>query len=405
MHALARSIQTFGFNAPILIDKNGMIVCGHGRLEAAKLLKLDKIPVIGLYDLSADKVRAYMIADNKLTDRSAWDDHEIALHLKELSELCPDFEIEVTGFETPEIDIRIQSITDQPLKDADDDYEPPAMPVVSREHDVWFLGDHVAVCGSALDERAYDYLPDGARAAAVFTDPPYNVKIGGNVSGLGKRQHREFVQASGEKTPAEFTDFLASALKFAQAHTCEGAILYVCMDWRHLEELIAAGRICLLELLNVCVWVKTNGGMGSFYRSKYELVFVFRNGGGPHRNNVQLGRFGRNRNNVWLYPGANVPGKGREKPLDFHPTPKPIALVADALLDSTARGDWVLDPFLGSGTTLLAAERTGRKAYGIELDPIYVDTVVQRWQNATGRVAYHQSGKSFAEMAVERVGP
>lgn len=399
VRALARSIQAFGFNAPILVDANMQVIAGHGRLEAARHLHLTMIPIICLDDLSEVQARAYMLADNKLADRSTWDEPLLAAHLKELSEMSLDFEIEATGFEAPEIDLRIQSLDEQAL-DAADDFEESKGPAVTRPGDCWLLNDHILCCGSALDPAVYARFPDEAKAAAVFTDPPYNVPINGHVSGRGRIKQREFLQASGEMTIPAFTAFLTDALRLAAGRSMESALIYCCMDWRHLHEVQMAGQACGLEMINLCVWVKTNGGMGTLYRSRHEMVFVFRNGSGPHRNNVQLGRFGRNRTNVWHYPGANVPAAGNL--LQYHPTPKPVGLVADALLDCTVRSDYVLDPFLGSGTTLLAAERTGRKALGVELDPLYVDTAIVRWQKMTRGKAKLLNGETFAEVKAER---
>lgn len=403
--AIARSIESFGFNAPILVDRNMKILAGHGRLEAAKLLKLDTVPVIGLDDLTEAQAKAYMLADNKLTDRSTWNLEIVAIHLQELSEMALDFDIEDTGFELPEIDLLIQGLGEQPAASEDDEFEVEQGPAVSQIGDLWLLGDHRLYCGSALDPEAYATLMGAEQAAAVFTDPPYNVKIDGHVSGLGAVRHREFAMAAGEMSARQFTDFLVQSLGLAQGHSQPGAVIYSCMDWRHVKELAAAGVMLGLEHLNICVWVKTNGGMGSFYRSQHELVFVFRNGLEGHRNNVQLGRFGRNRTNVWTYAGANsFPRKGRKSDLDLHPTVKPIALVADALLDATAAGEIVLDPFLGSGTTILAAEKTRRRGFGIELDPLYVDTAIQRWQEMSGRAATLSTGQTFADLARERGG-
>jgi DNA modification methylase len=265
------------------------------------------------------------------------------------------------------------------------------------------LGDHRLYCGSALEATAYDVLLKGAKAAAVFTDPPYNVKIDGHVCGSGAIKHREFAMASGEMTSEEFERFLAEALRLMGAYTDPGAVIYACMDWRHMAEMLAAGRAAHLDLLNLCVWVKSNGGMGSLYRSRHELIFVFRNGKEQHRNNVQLGRFGRNRTNVWNYAGANgFPRKGRKRAIELHPTVKPIALVSDALLDVTKQNEIVIDPFCGSGATILAAERTGRRGYGVEIDPLYVDTTIARWERMTGRQARHASGKTFAEFKADR---
>ena len=404
IQAIAKSIKAFGFNAPILIDKGGRVLAGHGRLEAAKLLELAQVPVISLENLTEAQARAYMLADNKLTDRSCWDDELLAVHLKELSEIALDFDVEASGFELPEIDFRIQTLDTPENADEADEFRVPDGPAVSRLGDVWHLGQHRLHCGSALDPAAYAILLGEAKAAAVFTDPPYNLKIDGHVSGLGERRHREFAMASGEMTEDEFTAFLTKTFEFAKNHTNPGALIYACIDWRHLGEMHAAGAASKFDMLNLCVWVKNNGGMGAFYRSKHELIFVFRNGSAPHRNNVQLGRFGRNRTNVWNYAGANsFPRKGQKSGLDLHPTVKPIALVADAILDSTAREEVVLDPYLGSGTTILAAERTGRRGYGIEIDPLYVDTAIRRWESMTGNQVHHASGPTFSDIASDRV--
>jgi DNA modification methylase len=403
IQAIARSIEAFGFNAPILINKKKQIIAGHGRFEAAKLSGCTQVPVLCLEHLTEAQARAYMLADNKLADRSSWDDAALAVHLKELSELTLDFDIEAIGFELPEIDFRIQSLDVTEDADRADEFNGAVGPAVSRIGDLWLLGDHRLYCGSALDATAYDTLLETAKAAAVFTDPPYNVKVDGHVCGSGAIKHREFAMASGEMTEDEFTRFLNKTLEFAGSHAASGAIIYACMDWRHMGEMLAAGRAAGFDLLNLCVWVKSNGGMGSLYRSRHELVFVFRNGKEAHLNNVQLGRFGRNRTNVWNYAGANsFPRKGQGSALDLHPTVKPIAMVSDAILDSTKRNDIVLDPYCGSGTTLLAAERTGRRAYGIEIDPLYVDTAIERWERMTGQRARHASGRAFADIKAER---
>jgi DNA modification methylase len=403
IRAIARSMDAFGFNAPVLIDRNRQIVAGHGRYEAAKLLGLTQIPVIFLDHLTETQAKAYMLADNKLSDRSAWDDGKVAVQLKELSELVLDFDIEAMGFEPPEIDFRIQSLEIPDASDNADEFEPASGRAVSVAGDLWLLGSHRLYCGNALDPTAYAGLMASEKAAAVFTDPPYNVKIDGHVSGNGSITHREFTMAAGEMSVLEFTEFLTTSLRLACANSAAGSLIYACMDWRHMGEMLAAGNSSECDLLNVCVWAKSNGGMGSLYRSRHELVFVFRNGKCAHLNNVQLGRFGRNRTNVWNYPGVNsFARKGLKKALEFHPTVKPIALVSDAILDSTKRDDIVLDPFLGSGTTALAAERTGRRCYGVEIDPLYVDTAVKRWQRLTGRQAQNAQGETFAELAAQR---
>jgi DNA modification methylase len=247
---------------------------------------------------------------------------------------------------------------------------------------LWLLDGHRVLCASALDESAYGLLFERPRAAMVFTDPPYNVRIEGNVSGLGAVRHRDFIMAAGEMDALEFTAFLSRACKLLARFSVDGSLQFICMDWRHMGELLAAGREVYAELLNLCVWVKNNGGMGSFSRSRHELIFAFKHGRGSHRNNIQLGQFGRNRTNVWEYPCATSFGKSGEEAnlLALHPTVKPVALVADAIMDASARGDIILDAFLGSGTTVIAAERTGRRCYGLELDPTYTDTIVRRWR-------------------------
>jgi DNA modification methylase len=404
IRAIARSIEAFGFNAPILVDSANRVVAGHGRLEAAKLLRIAEVPVIRLEHLSEQQAKAYMLADNKLTDRSNWDDRKVAIVLKELSDIAVGFEIEATGFEAPEIDLRIQSL-EPPDESADsaDEFETPEGPPVSCLGDLWALGDHRLLCGNAVDSHAYGALLAGEKAAAVFTDPPYNVRVKGHVSGKGARQHREFPMAAGELTEDAFCRFLMDAFGLMVSHSVDGGTFFACMDWRHVFEIASAIRALGCAPLNLCVWVKTNGGMGSLYRSRHELVFVFGRRDATHVNNVQLGRHGRNRTNVWNYPGMNsFARRGRTRGLDLHPTVKPIAMVSDAILDVTQRGDIVLDPFCGSGTTILAAERTGRRGYAIELDPGHVDTAIARWERMTKQGAVHTSGKTFEEMHVER---
>jgi DNA methylase/ParB-like nuclease domain len=403
--ALAHSIEAFGFNAPILVDGENRVVAGHARLEAARLLGLQEVPVIRLEHLSEQQAKAYMLADNKLTDRSGWDDAKVAIILKDLSEMALEFEIEATGFETAEIDLRVQSLDpSEDVADSADEFEKSAGPPVSRLEDLWRLGPHSLFCGSSLDSYVYGVLLSGEKASAVFTDPPYNVPVNGHAGGKGRRKHREFPMASGEMTEDAFRRFLEDALGLAAAHSLEEAISFACMDWRHSPEIQGAIRGIGCEILNLCVWVKTNGGMGSLYRSQHEFVFVYGKPGIAHINNVQLGKFGRNRTNVWNYPGMNsFTRRGRTRGLDMHPTVKPIAMVSGAILDVTRRGDIVLDPFCGSGTTILAAERTGRRAYAIELDPGYVDTAVERWQRMTGQSAVHANGKTFDEMRSERL--
>jgi DNA modification methylase len=402
---IARSIEAFGFNVPILIDRNGKVVVGHGRYWAAELRGIQEVPTIRLEHLTDAQAKAFMIADNRLSETSEWDEQLLAESLRELCDLELDFSIEATGFEMGEIDLKIESLAggaSDPDEEADELPSPATGPAVSQPGDLWLLNEHRVLCGNALDTRAYEALMAGKRATMVFCDPPYNVKIDGHASGLGRTHHPEFVMASGEMSDAEFASFLTLACAQLARNSLDGSIHFICMDWGHAGELISAGRTAYSELKNICVWVKHNAGMGSFYRSQHELVFVFKAGRGSHRNNVQLGRFGRHRTNVWSYPGANSFGRGTDEGhlLTLHPTVKPVRLVVDAILDCSIRRDIVLDPFLGSGTTLIAAERVGRTCYGMEIDPPYVDTVVRRWQAYAGGEAVHAvTGLRFNDSA------
>jgi hypothetical protein len=404
---IARSIEAFGFNVPVLIDRNDRVVAGHGRVEAATSLGISEVPTIRLEHLTEAQAKAFTIADNRLTDTSTWDERLLAETLQELSIQDLDFTIEATGFTVGEIDLRIEGLNEEAEADPADAEVPAQGPPVSRPGDLWVLDRHRVLCGSALDPAAYATLLQGEEAAMVFTDPPYNVPIGGHVSGLGAIRHREFAMASGEMTTQQFTTFLTEVTTLLARHGAPGSLHYLCMDWRHLGELLAAGKAVYDELKNICVWVKSNAGMGSLYRSQHELVLVFKHGTAPHRNNVDLGRHGRHRSNVWHYPSISSFGRGGEEGnlLALHPTVKPVRMVADAILDCTARGEAILDPFLGSGTTVLAAERTRRRCFGIELDPLYVDTAIRRWQAYTGDVARHaRSGESFDDIAAKEVG-
>jgi DNA modification methylase len=404
---IARSIETFGFNVPVLIDASGKVIAGHGRILACQLLGWTAVPTISLDHLSEAQARAFMIADNRLTENSVWDERLLAEQFRALSVLDLGFSLEVTGFDMGEIDLRIEGLNSPVAGDqdpADDLSVVPSGPPVTRAGDMWALGEHRVYCASALDAVAYAVLMQDEQAQMVFSDPPYNVRIDGNVSGLGKKRHREFAMASGEMTESEFTRFLSRAMSMFTRHSAEGSLHFICMDWRHITELLSAAREVYRQVLNVCVWVKDKPGMGSLYRSQHEFVGVFRHGRGAHRNNIQLGRFGRNRSNVWNYPCANSFSRAGEEGnlLALHPTVKPVALVADAIMDCTSRNDLVLDGFLGSGTTVIAAQRTGRRCYGLEIDPLYVDTVVRRWQAFTRDEARHMpSGRLFREMEAE----
>ncbi len=400
---IAASIKEFGFTNPVLIDEDGVLIAGHGRLAAAKQLGLAVVPAIRICHLSPAQKRALALADNRIALDAGWDLEILAAELEELVACEVDFDVEITGFETGEIDVLIGDDVDE--SDPADEVPAldPEVPAVSRPGDLWRIGRHRLLCGDALDATAYTRLMAGRKAQMVFTDPPYNVPINRHVSGLGRVRHREFAMASGEMSTAAFTRFLATAFGHHVAHSVDGAIHFICMDWRHMDALLAAGRQAYAELKNVCVWVKTNAGMGSFYRSQHELVFVFKAGTGAHINNVALGRYGRHRTNVWSYPGVNTFGPERAEALAMHPTVKPVRMVADAIRDCSRRGGIVLDGFAGSGTTLLAAARTGHIGYGIEIDPRYVDVALGRLARHAALEAVHaESGMTFAELAAAR---
>ena len=381
------SIEAFGFNAPILLDDSLQIIAGHGRYAAAVHLGLQTVPTICLGHLDARQRKAYMVADNRLGDLSKWDGKILAGIMLELAEADLTFNVEAAGFSVGEIDLMVAE-QEEGTSDKDDALPEPG-PIISAPGEVWELGDHVIICGSALDASSYAAVLGNDMADVVLTDPPYNVPINGHVSGLGKVRHAEFEQASGEMSEEEFIAFLTGSVSLSARFSRDGSLQYWAMDWRHQHELNVAARGVYDEQVNLCIWVKTNAGMGALYRSQHELFQVWRKGRERHRNNVQLGRFGRSRSNIWKYPGANMAGHGAGEGnlLHLHPTVKPVALVADAVLDSTCRGEIVLDPFLGSGSTLIAAEKVGRRCRGIELAPAYVDTIIRRWQRWSGGLA------------------
>ena len=403
LRQIADSIQTFGWTNPILVDAENGVIAGHGRLEAAKLLGIDQIPTICIEDMSEAQMRAYIIADNRLAELAGWDDGLLAVEPQALTEIELGFDVELTGFETAEVDLLIEGLeVGEAIEEEEPAFEGPnrSKPAVSLPGDLWRMGDHLLLCGDALKQDSYALLMGDDRAEMVFTDPPYNVPIAGHVSGLGKIKHDDFAMACGEMSEPEFTDFLRVAIGHMADFCVDGSLHYLCMDWRHAYELQDAGRGVYSELKNLCVWNKSNGGMGSFYRSKHELVFVFKNGTAKHINNVELGSYGRNRTNVWDYAGASGLSCEGANDLALHPTVKPVALVADAILDASKRGGIILDPFAGSGSTLLAAEKTGRHAYAMELDPYYVDTIIRRFQKVTGKIAViADSGLPFDALA------
>jgi len=385
---IAASIGKFGFNNPVLVDIDNRIIAGHGRVAAAKRLGLAKVPTIRLDHLSDAERRAYVIADNRLAELAGWDREILQIELQGLANLDLDFDLEITGFDTAELDLLLDDEVSSAAPDPADAIPPPGPgPAITRPGDLWVLGDHRLLCGDARDEAAVQRLMNRETARMVFTDPPYNVKIDGHVGGAGKTKHREFVMAAGEISQDQFTRFLTESLGNMTDVSCDGAIHFVCMDWRHMTELLAAGHAVYDELKNLIVWAKTNGGMGTFYRSQHELIFVFKKGRAAHINTFGLGETGRYRTNVWDYPGVNTFRNGREDELAMHPTVKPVALVADAIKDVSRRGDIVLDSFGGSGTTLIAAEKAGRKARLLEIDPTYCDVICRRFQGYTGVAA------------------
>lgn len=395
--ALMAAISEFGFRVPVLTNEESVILAGHGRVEAAKRLLMTTVPTIMMSGLSKAQQRAYVLADNKLGQMSKWDKDTLRNEIKLL--IDDNFHIEATGFTTAETDIIIDGTPEAEDSDPDEPKEEDIPEtVVSRQGDLWILGKHKLYCGNALQEESFAVLMDGEKAQMVFTDPPYNVPINGHVCGSGKTTHAEFVMATGEMDSGQFTEFLESAFSLTGKFMKDGAIIFCCMDWRHQREILNAAEPVFGVLLQLCVWVKSNGGMGSFYRSQHELVFVFKKGKAKHINNFGLGQHGRYRTNIWNYPGVNTFGGGHDL-LKLHPTVKPVSMVADALRDCSHRNGLVLDPFAGSGTILIAAERTGRCARAIEFEPKYVDVAIKRWERVTGQQAVHaQSGLTWSEL-------
>jgi DNA modification methylase len=404
---IADSITAFGFLVPLLIDDGGVVIAGHGRYAAAKLLGFEQVPVIEVKGLSEAQRRALALADNKIAENAGWDRELLAAELPELAEILvvDGLDISITGFAPVEID--------QLTTDFEDDASDPADAVdpawvtnaaVSKPGDLWELGNHRLLCGDARDPDAIGRLMGGNRAAMAFLDPPYNVRVR-DIVGRGQVKHQEFAMASGEFSRSQFVEFLTKSLAAVASISRTGAVHYVCMDWRHMAELLEAAQATYREMLNLAVWVKSNAGQGSFYRSQHELIGIFRVGDAPHLNNVELGRHGRSRSNVWHYAGVNTFRAGRLEDLQSHPTVKPVTLVSDAMKDCTRRGDVVIDTFSGSGTTILAAERVGRRAFVLEIEPRFVDAAIRRWQSFTRKDAIHLgSGRCFDVLTVDRIG-
>lgn len=401
---LAKLIRTIGWTSPIVVDGDMMVLAGHLRLDAAKELKLTDVPVVVIDDLSIAERRAFMLADNQIATLAGWDR---SLLLAELGDLAP--QLEQFGLDLPDLGFPIGEINllhadhGQKRGDPSDELPPEGLPLTSKPGSRWCLGKlkHEILCGDARSKPDLELLLNGGGAAMAFIDPPYNVVIG-DVVGRGKTHHAEFAMASGEMSLAEFRSFIASAFNPLIKAIKNGGLVYCCIDWRSVDLVMAVAREMFGTILNVVVWNKTNAGQGSFYRSQHELILVLKVGDGPHCNGVELGKYGRNRSNVWTYAGANTFRKGRQEELSVHPTVKPVSLVADAMKDCTLPGDTVIDTFLGSGTTLLAAEKIGRRCLGIELEPKYVDLAIRRWQAFTKLDAYCAvTGRAFDDIAAE----
>lgn len=402
----AKNIEKFGILLPFLIDEANQLLHGEPALSAAITLKLPKVPVVRVSHLDDDDKRLLRIALDRLGELPEWDEAALAEEFADLIRL--DADVTASGFDMPEVDILILDHLPRPLAEALD--EVPAATSgapVSRLGDVWCVGRHLVGCGDARDGEFVGRLMGSKKAQAVFADPPYGIPIAGFVSGSSGPQHGDFAMGVGEMSNAEFQQFLATFLSLASSHLSDGAVIFTFMDWRHIDVLVGAGKSLDLDLLNICVWTKPNGGMGSLYRSQHELVAVFKAGKCPATNNIQLGKFGRNRSNVWAYPSANTFDTEMRKALEEHPTPKPVELVADAIRDVSDVGDIVFDPFLGGGTTLVAAHNTRRTCIGVELDPRYVDVSLRRWIKLTGKQPTHShTGLSFDETAAKRsAGP
>jgi DNA modification methylase len=395
---LAQNIDRFGFVTPILIDAERRVVAGSALVRAARLLELPEIPAIPLSDLNEADLRLLRLALNRIGEDASWDLDALKLEFGDILQISNEIDLSISGFEMGEIDVVLgDAMAEEDALPDETANDPPR----AKLGDLWRLGDdHLVICGDALKGETYRRLMGDERAQMVFADPPYNIAIEDNVSGLGATRHKDFAFACGEMTAEQFEGFLRGALGHAAGHCADGALSYVCMHWLQMSPMLRAGEAIYGRLINLCVWAKTNAGMGSLYRSRHELVFVFKTGDAPHINNVSLGRFGRNRSNVWEYPGQNSFNGTSKSKLSLHPTAKPVALVADAIRDASNRGGGVLDPFGGAGSTLIAAEKTGRKARLIELEPRFVDATLKRWEALTGRAAEKVSEAAPVEQSI-----
>ena len=396
---IQKSLTAFGQVTPILVTPDGEIIDLELVWRAAMANGATHVDVVVIADKSPQEIKALRLALNRTALDAVWDDENLRAVLVDL--LDNSFDLDLTGFDAPEIDHYLNlDIPSANVEENGSDIPPLGPRAVSCVGDIWTLGDHRVGCGSATDETIVKSVLNGRSANVCFVDPPYNIKVDGFVTGKGRHRHREFVQGAGEMSDQEFFGLIRDSLAVLQRGCTPSALIYACIDWRHVMEMTVAGHACGMPLYTICVWTKTNGGMGGIYRNAHELVCVFKAGNEQPLDNVELGRHGRNRTNVWSYPGMSSFGKGRDALLGMHPTVKPVAMIADALRDVTKRGELVLDTFLGSGSTLMAAQETGRICCGVELDPLYVDVAVRRWQNATGREAFLiKTGERFKEVS------
>jgi DNA modification methylase len=404
---IAENMRKFGVNHPILIDENDTIIGGHGRIAAARLLKLREIPAIRLANLSPQEKRAVALADNKLAELGRWNTEMLRLELNELTIDAGDltFDYAITGFDTVEIDQIVCGEPSSGNRDSADEVPLPAAvdAVMTEAGDLWVCGDHRLYCGSELEGSSYRELLAGTSADVVFADPLYNMPMAGGVS--KRNQVRDSAPSAGHPTSEEFIEFLQATAEHIASNVVAGAVIYVCMDWRRLDEMSVAIRWYFGNPKDMVVWVTANAGRGSFYRSQHQHIAVYVAGSRSPPTDFRLGERGRYRSNVWNYPGYKTSARDRDTGLRGGPTVKPVALLVDALRDCSKRGQIVLDPFAGVGTTMIAAERTGRRACLIEIDPAYCDLIVRRWQTITGKSAQlAQSSQTFAEVEARRLG-
>jgi hypothetical protein len=394
-----KSLATFGQVRPLLVAPDGEIIDNELVWLALKANGATHVDVIVVADKSPAELKALRLTLNRTALDARWDEQNLRGVLEQLVDV--DFDLELTGFDTPEIDHYLNlDLPQANVEENGSDIPPVGVRAVSSLGAIWRLGNHCVGCGSATDLAFVSRVLDGRAASVCFVDPPYNIKVDGFITGKGRHRHREFVQGAGEMSTGEHFGLLRDSFLVLKESCAPRALMYACIDWRHVMEMTVAGRACDMPLYTICVWTKTNGGMGGIYRNAHELVCVFRAGTETPLDNVELGRHGRNRTNVWSYPGMSSFGKARDELLGSHPTVKPVAMIADVLRDVTKRGEIVLDTFLGSGSTLMAAQETGRICSGVELDPLYVDVTIRRWQNATGRDAVlAMTGEPFNDVA------